>query len=94
MARKSLTEEIGIIRRYAELTEPFFKVIKANLNSKDIERQQWAVERLEKAFVKMIPQTLDGLGENGEIQIQIVRYSDSNPTTAQLSTKTLPASAP
>lgn len=57
--RKSLKDELQIIRRYSELTVPYFKVIKDSLESKDKESQQWAVERLDKAFVKMIPQEID-----------------------------------
>jgi len=69
--RKSLKDELGIIRRYADLSEPYFRVLKKKLESDvDPAAQMWAVEQLSKAFVKMIPQTLDGMGENGALVIQ------------------------
>lgn len=71
--RKSLREELQIISRYADLTEPYFRVLKKRLNSMMMAEQNWAVEQLSKASVKMIPQTLDGTGENGELLIQWIQ---------------------
>lgn len=59
MARKSFTEELKLFRRYSELTEPYFKVLKSRLDSKDMQQENWAVEQLNKAFVKMLPQDVD-----------------------------------
>ncbi len=57
--RKSLKDELQIIRRYSELTPAYFRILKTALKSKNVEDQKWAVERLDKAFVKMIPQEVD-----------------------------------
>jgi hypothetical protein len=54
--RKSHREELQILRRYSDLTEPYFKVIKKHLESNNVEDQRWAAEQLKNAFVKMIPQ--------------------------------------
>ena len=68
--RKSLREEIGVLRRYADLSEPYFKFLKDTIEGDDKDEKKWAVEVLTKAFVKMIPQKIEGEGENGEIKIQ------------------------
>lgn len=59
MARKSFTEELGLFRRYSELTEPFFKVLSDHFKSRNKADRRWAAERLERAFVKMLPQDID-----------------------------------
>jgi hypothetical protein len=74
--RKSMREELGILRRYSDLTEPYFKFLKDCLEGDDKDDKKWAADNLKNAFAKMIPQTLDGMGDNGEIQIQIVNYGD------------------
>lgn len=92
MARKSLKDEIGIMRRYAELTPYYFRVIKEALESDNQDDKRWAVERLDKAFVKMIPQTINGEGEDGEIIIKLTSYGGNNPPL-QLPTQALPTSS-
>jgi hypothetical protein len=78
--RKSLKDELGVLRRYADLSESYFKVLKAKLESDvDPAAQMWAVEQLTKAFVKMIPQTIAGEGDDGEIILKLVSYGN-NPT--------------
>lgn len=62
--RKSYFEELNIANRYALLSEPYFAFLKKMLASKDKSDKKWAAERLEKAYVKMIPQTLQGDPEN------------------------------
>jgi|SRR5215216_5441912 len=57
--RKSLKEELRLFERYSELTEPYFRVIREHFESDKKEDRRWAVERIEKAFVKMIPQETD-----------------------------------
>lgn len=61
--RKSWTEELEIAERYSALSVPFFKFIKKMLDSPELADQKWAAERLEKAFVKMIPQDLTSGGK-------------------------------
>lgn len=62
--RKSKAEELKIIERYAELTEPFFKVLKEALEGKNKRDKHWAIEQLSKGFVKMIPQKLGNDPDN------------------------------
>lgn len=54
--RKSWTDELQIAQRYADLTEPAFRVLMEMLESEDKNDRKWAVEQLGKAYVKMIPQ--------------------------------------
>ena len=54
--RKSYFEELNIANRYSELSEPFFEFLLEMFNSDDKADRKWAAERLEKAYVKMIPQ--------------------------------------
>lgn len=65
--RKSLRDEIEVLRRYAELSVPYFKFISEMLAPEsDKEDRKWAAERLDKAFPKMIPQNVD-LTSGGEV---------------------------
>lgn len=61
--RKSYFEELNIAHRYQELSEPYFKFLKKMMESKDVQDQKWAAERLEKAYVKMIPQDVTSGGQ-------------------------------
>lgn len=61
--RKSWSEELEIAQRYSALSEPFFRVLKKNLESGDEKKEQWAVEQLSKAFTKMIPQDFTSGGQ-------------------------------
>jgi hypothetical protein len=42
--RKSLKEELQIKQRYADLSEPFFRVLRKHLESGRKEDEKWAVE--------------------------------------------------
>lgn len=61
--RKSYLEELQIAQRYADLTEPAFKVLKEMLESEDKADRKWAVEQLSKAYTKMIPQDITSGGQ-------------------------------
>lgn len=61
--RKGWKEELNIAQRYSDLTEPFFRILKKNLESGDDEKEKWAVEQLSKAYVKMIPQDITSGGK-------------------------------
>jgi hypothetical protein len=61
--RKSWSEELNIAQRYSDLSEPFFRVLKKNLDSGDDAKEMWAVEQLSKAFTKMIPQDFTSGGQ-------------------------------
>lgn len=64
--RKGLGAELAMKRRYSALTEPYFKVLMEFLESDDKADRKFAVSELSKAFVKMIPQSVDGgEDENG-----------------------------
>lgn len=86
--RKTLRDEIGVLRRYNDLSEPYFKFIQQMLSSEDKEDRKWAAERLDKAYVKMVPQTINGEGDNGEIILKLIHYGDNSPV--QLSATALP----
>lgn len=53
--RKSLKDELKVMERYADLSEPYFKVLKKALKSESKEDQRWAADNLKGAFAKMIP---------------------------------------
>lgn len=53
--RKSQFDEMKLVERYNALSEPFFKVLKKRLESKDEKKENWAVEQLTKAYSRMIP---------------------------------------
>ena len=76
--RKSYLEELEIAHRYTALTEPFFKVLKKNLESEDKADQKWAVEQLGKAFVKMIPQDVTSGGKELPAPILLNVFSDDS----------------
>ena len=64
--RKGLGEEMRIKQRFSALSEPYFKVLMEFLESDDKADRKFAVSELSKAFVKMIPQSVDGgEDENG-----------------------------
>jgi len=64
MPAKTYEETLLIKQRYADLTEPAFKVLRECLEGDNILDKKWACEQLGKAFVKMIPQTIAGDPEN------------------------------
>jgi hypothetical protein len=74
--RKSLKDELGILRRYADLTEPYFKFLTQMLKSKSKADKMWAAEQLKNAFPKFIPQQVGGL--DGE-PIQITWQQSPSP---------------
>lgn len=69
--RKSKFEELQIVERYAELSEPFFATLKEFLASNSKEDKKFAIEQLGKAFPKMIPTQLTGLN-GAAIQVQVL----------------------
>ena len=58
--RKSKAEELQVLDRYAELSVSYFVVIKDHLTSQSKSDREWAADHLKNAFVKMIPQQIDG----------------------------------
>ena len=86
--RKSLKDELQIKQRYADLSVPYFKVLKNMLASKSPFDKKWAVEQLTKAYTKMIPQEITGAG--GE-PIQVAWLSQSPTTPADGQKRSTPA---
>lgn len=78
--RKSKFEELEIVKRYADLSEPSFLFIKEMFDSGDKADKKWAVEQLGKAYVKMIPQDVTSGGE--PLQIQVLRYGEETDSTS------------
>jgi hypothetical protein len=89
--RKSKFEELQIVERYAELSAPFFAVLKKMLNSKVKADQRFAIEQLSKAFPKMIPQQITGEG-GGPVQVNVVNYG--NTITIPVHTSAVPTPHP
>lgn len=69
--RKSLKDELEITRRYADLTEPAFRLISQKLASDNREDQNFALDWLKGGFTKMIPQQVTG-ANGGPIQVQML----------------------
>ena len=66
--RKGFGEELQLIQRYSELSEPFFNFLKEKL-TKGAQQEKWeAVKILKGAFEKMIPQDLTSGGNPITIQ--------------------------
>ena len=63
MPAKTYEETLLIKQRYADLTEPVFKVLKKALASNNTADKKWAVEQVGKAFIKMIPQDVTSGGD-------------------------------
>ena len=80
--RKSLRDELGIIRRYADLTGPYFDFLKEMFESKNKKDKMWAAEQLKNAFPKFIPQQLGGLGDE-PIKVQWILPSHPLPAPTQ-----------
>lgn len=81
--RKSLKEEIQLIRYMTELAGPTFDYLKLCVTSGEKADKQWAVEQLMKLYPKALPNEVTG--ENGEaIKMEIVKYAD-NPNALQVS---------
>ena len=81
--RKTLKEELQIKQRYADLSEPFFEFLLACLEGDDKADKKWAAEQLSKAYVKMIPQTLQGDEDGGPIQVKVISYGGNPPLSVR-----------
>jgi hypothetical protein len=60
--RKSLKEEIQVVRYMTELSPKVFKVIQEALEGEILSDKKWAVEQMMKLYVKAIPQEMTGDG--------------------------------
>lgn len=68
--RKSLKEELRVVKYMAELEPRFFKVLEDSLKSPQLGDRQWAVEQLAKLYAKAVPQKIGG-DPNNETPITI-----------------------
>ncbi len=68
--RKPLAVEKSVLQYYMDALPKAFKIIDKMLNSKVKGDKKWAVERLEKGWVKSIPQMISG-DPNNETPIPI-----------------------
>lgn len=78
MARKSLKEEIQVIKYMTDLAGPTFDYINGMYLAGDKEDKKWAVEQMMKLYSKAIPTELTS--ETGEpFKIEIVQYGNKDP---------------
>lgn len=91
MGRKSMIEELQVLRRYSELTEPAFKFIRECLEGDNKADKKWAVERLEKGWVKAIPQMVIG-DEDQPLTVKLIAYGNND--TLQVPTEGIPTAIP
>lgn len=70
-------------QRYSDLSEDYFRVLKAHMASEDKSDQKWATQELSKAFVKMLPQdlTTDGQAISFIINGVLADKNGINPET-------------
>jgi hypothetical protein len=83
MGRKSFKEELQLFKRYSELTAPYFEFLQEMFNSEKLEDKKWATERIEKAFIKMIPQDMD-ITSDGLPLVSPEKQSDINKALASI----------
>ena len=62
--RKSLKDEIGVLRRFEQLSPKVFNIIDKMLDSKSKQDRLWAMDWLKNGFAKMIPQKIGGDPDN------------------------------
>lgn len=85
--RKSLGSEMRIKQRYSALSVPYFNVLKGFLEGDNVIDQKFAISELTKAFVKMIPQSVDG-GEDEHGNPIPLLYAISNNDSNTENSKT------
>lgn len=79
MARKSLKEEVQVVRYMAELAPKVFKVIGEALNSKSKADKHWAVEQMGKLYSKAVPQKIGGDKDNPvEVLVKFINGNENN----------------
>jgi negative regulator of sigma E activity len=60
MARKSLKDELSVLRRFEQLSPVVFSYVKRSLASKNKEDRLWAMEWLKPGFAKLLPTKIAG----------------------------------
>jgi hypothetical protein len=83
MGRKSLKDEIQVVKYMTDLSKPTFDYLMLCITSGDKEDKQWAIEQMMKLYPKAIPQEFDP--ENSfPVTITGINYivpNGANPTT-------------
>lgn len=81
--RKTLKQELQVVRYMAELEPKFFKVLKKALDSPNT--RHWAVEQLAKLYAKAVPQKIGGDPDNRTPipLLYALRNNDSNTKDIQ-----------
>lgn len=72
--RKSLKEEIKLVQRMSELSEPTFKFIMGLYDAGDKEDKKWAVEQMMKLYARCVPQE-HGNDPDNPLTIQVVQVA-------------------
>ena len=79
MPQKTYEETLRIKQRYADLSVDHFKFLKRMQASKKIEDNKFAAQELSKAFIKMIPQAMEG---NVDVNLK-VSYDETFNTSSE-----------
>ncbi len=69
--RKSLKEELSVMRRYEQLAPKVFSFVQEMFDSENKTDKQWAADWLKPAYSKMIPQQITG-ANGGAIQVELL----------------------
>ena len=97
MARKSLKEEIQVVRYMTELSKPTFDYLHLCITSGDKDDKQWAVEQMMKLYPKAIPTELIGDPENPLTHaitgINYIVPNGDNTTTNTEATPSVPSTS-
>lgn len=78
--RKSIKDELdtaALVNRLCNLSEQFYDVIEENLQSGVKSDKKWAVEQLGKLYGKILPTKIEGSGEGGAINVNLVNYGNN-----------------
>lgn len=85
--RKSLKDEIAVLRRYEQLAPKVFGFVQKMFESGSMEDQKWAADWIKPAYAKMIPQKIGGDPDNRTpipiLGIQDVSTNNSNKENTQ-----------
>jgi hypothetical protein len=85
--RKTLKQELEVLRRYQQLTPKVFGFVEEMLDSKKKSDKMWACNWLEKAYTKMIPQEISGI-DGGPLEIKVINYASVGTATVPKYTTT------
>lgn len=88
--RKGFGEELRIVERYSELSQLYFQRLKERLESTEKKDQDFAIQMLNGAFNKMIPQNVEQ--RNYNINTDAELNPDEHDKVKQALLKSLPDS--